>query len=204
MQTSQGQPLLSIVVKERGGISAEGESKRKWRCVHFKVNVMEDCRESRRQWRGRDSEVEGTSRFCGDGVGVKGTAQGVSSEKKKGNHPKTGEKQMEMKKIEGLWKLKRRKTEFDWWTNEMKKIDRGTLKIKKKENWEFDWCFFCSKVLPLMLKVQVCQSCPTLYDPMNYTVHGILQVRILEWIAVTFSRGSSQPRDWTQVFPHCR
>ena len=32
-----------------------------------------------------------------------------------------------------------------------------------------------------------------------YTVHGILQARILEWVAVSFSRGSSQPRDWTQV-----
>ena len=36
-------------------------------------------------------------------------------------------------------------------------------------------------------------------DPMNYTVHGILQARILEWVAFPFSRGSSQPRDWTQV-----
>ena len=34
---------------------------------------------------------------------------------------------------------------------------------------------------------------------MNYIVHGILQVRILEWIAVSFSKGYSQPRDWTQV-----
>ena len=34
---------------------------------------------------------------------------------------------------------------------------------------------------------------------MNYTVHGILQVRILEWVAFPFSRGSSQPRDQTQV-----
>ena len=32
-------------------------------------------------------------------------------------------------------------------------------------------------------------------DPMGFTVHGILQARILEWIAVPFSRGSSQPRD---------
>ena len=32
-----------------------------------------------------------------------------------------------------------------------------------------------------------------------YTVHGILQARILEWVAFPFSRGSSQPRDWTQV-----
>ena len=34
---------------------------------------------------------------------------------------------------------------------------------------------------------------------MGYTVHGILQARILEWLAFPFSRGSSQPRDWTQV-----
>ena len=34
---------------------------------------------------------------------------------------------------------------------------------------------------------------------LDYTVHGILQARILEWVAFPFSRGSSQPRDWTQV-----
>ena len=48
-------------------------------------------------------------------------------------------------------------------------------------------------------KVKVAQSCPTLCNPMDYTVHGILQARILEWVAFPFSRGSSQPRDWTQV-----
>ena len=41
------------------------------------------------------------------------------------------------------------------------------------------------------VKVKVVQLCPTLCDPMEYTVHGILQARILEWI----SRGSPQPRD---------
>ena len=44
------------------------------------------------------------------------------------------------------------------------------------------------------------QSCPTLCDPMDYSppgssVHGILQARILEWVAISSSRGSSQPRD---------
>ena len=39
----------------------------------------------------------------------------------------------------------------------------------------------------------------TLCDPMDYVVRGILQARILEWVAVPFSRGSSQPRDQTQV-----
>ena len=43
------------------------------------------------------------------------------------------------------------------------------------------------------------QSCPTLCHPMDYTVHGILQARKLEWVAFPFSRGSSQPRDCTQV-----
>ena len=36
-------------------------------------------------------------------------------------------------------------------------------------------------------------------DPMGYRVHGILQARILEWVAFPFSRGSSQPRDLTQI-----
>ena len=48
-------------------------------------------------------------------------------------------------------------------------------------------------------KVKVAQSCQTLHDPMDYTVHGILQARVLEWVAFPFSRGSSQPRDQTQV-----
>ena len=49
------------------------------------------------------------------------------------------------------------------------------------------------------MKAKVVQSSPTLCDPMDYTVHGILQARILEWVAFPFSRGSSQPRDQTQV-----
>ena len=49
------------------------------------------------------------------------------------------------------------------------------------------------------VKVKVAQSCLTLCDPMDYTVHAILQARILEWVAITSSRGSSQPRDRTQV-----
>ena len=48
------------------------------------------------------------------------------------------------------------------------------------------------------VKVKVAQSCPTLWHPMDYTVHGILQARTLEWVAIPFSRGSFQPRDWTQ------
>ena len=50
----------------------------------------------------------------------------------------------------------------------------------------------------------VAQSCPTLCDPMDWSppdssVHEIFQARILEWVAISFSRGSSQLRDRTQV-----
>ena len=52
---------------------------------------------------------------------------------------------------------------------------------------------------PMKEEVKVTQSCLTLWDPMNYTVHEILQTRILEWVAFPLSRESSQPRDRTQV-----
>ena len=51
------------------------------------------------------------------------------------------------------------------------------------------------KPVPLQVfgcsKTKVAQSCLTLCDPMDYSVHGILQARILEWVAFPFSRGSS-------------
>ena len=55
------------------------------------------------------------------------------------------------------------------------------------------------------MKVLVAQSCPILCDPMDYnppgsSVHEILQARIPEWVAVLFSRGSSRPRDWTEIY----
>ena len=40
---------------------------------------------------------------------------------------------------------------------------------------------------------------PTLCDAMDYSAHGVLQARTLEWVVFPFSRGSSWPRDWTQV-----
>ena len=51
---------------------------------------------------------------------------------------------------------------------------------------------------------EVAQSCPTLCDPVDcnllgFSIHGILQARILEWVAISFSRASSQPRDRTEV-----
>ena len=64
----------------------------------------------------------------------------------------------------------------------------------------------CSGWLKLYIKSEseVSQSCPTLCNPVDCSLpgssaHWILQARILEWVAVFFSRGSSKPRDQTQV-----
>ena len=51
----------------------------------------------------------------------------------------------------------------------------------------------------MKVKAKVTQSCPILCDPMDDTAHGILQARILEWVAFPFSKGSFQPKDLTQV-----
>ena len=85
-----------------------------------------------------------------------------------------------------------------WWAvfTEIKKTGKKKKKTGKKtfleESLEFSLrCKFGIK--------SESQSCPTLWDPMDYIVRGILQARILEWVAFPFSRGSSQPRDRTQV-----
>ena len=58
----------------------------------------------------------------------------------------------------------------------------------------------CLYILDIrLLWVKVAQSCPTLCDSTNSTVHWILQARILEWVAFPISRGSSQARDRSQV-----
>ena len=70
------------------------------------------------------------------------------------------------------------------------------------DKWEKVIIHNCSDArseTPSFMKVKVAQSCLSLCDPMGYTVHEILQARILEWVTLPFSRGSSQPRDWTQV-----
>ena len=51
---------------------------------------------------------------------------------------------------------------------------------------------------------EVAQSCLTLFDPMDCSlpcscIHGIFQARVLEWVAISFYRGSSRPRDYTRI-----
>ena len=59
-------------------------------------------------------------------------------------------------------------------------------------------------LLQVKSESEVAQSCPTLCNPMDwsisgFSIHGIFQARVLEWVAISFSRGSFRPRDWTQV-----
>ena len=58
--------------------------------------------------------------------------------------------------------------------------------------------------ISVYIYAQSLKSCSTLWDPMDYSrpgspVHGILQVRILEWVVMSFSRGSYRPRDQTRI-----
>ena len=74
---------------------------------------------------------------------------------------------------------------------------------KMRKTWKGNgctamWMSFFFK-LYWKVKVKVAQLCPTLCDFMDYTVYGILQARILEWVALPFSSGSSRPRNRTWV-----
>ena len=64
--------------------------------------------------------------------------------------------------------------------------------------WDFP------RILEWMNECEIAQSCLTLCDPMDcslpgFSVHGIFQAIVLEWIAISLSKGSSLPRDWTRV-----
>ena len=81
-----------------------------------------------------------------------------------------------------------------------KVIHQGHGKMQRSKIWNQLFFFNHLKAFAVSIvcewkslsRVQLCNS-------VDYTVHGILQARILEWVALPFSRGSSQPRDQTQV-----
>ena len=119
-----------------------------------------------------------------------------------------------------VWGLKEHNGLWTYWTTARTK-DSYTKKsvinshasslLSRKEAWILTLVrWFSGTLVPSshpagflsewMNEVKVTQSCPTLSDPTDYTVPGILQARILEWLAFPFSRGSSQPKDRTQVF----
>ena len=88
-----------------------------------------------------------------------------------------------------------------------------TKKQTNKQNQEYytslsGWqeispSFFTQVVFERESESEIAQSCPTVqphdYRLPGFSIHGIFQARILEWVAISFSRRSSQPRDQTQV-----
>ena len=87
---------------------------------------------------------------------------------------------------------------YEWKTSCQLSSNLGKQNLSHLRKDRFGAAFPSSSSLPFA------QSCPTLCDPMDSSlpgsaVHGIFQARILEWAAISFSRGSSQPRDRTRV-----
>ena len=90
------------------------------------------------------------------------------------------------------------RTELNWlahfvWNQLQMCSDSSKDLGEKAKLLDFEW-----------ISVWVTQLCATLCDPIDYSppgssVHGVLQARSLEWVAISFSRGSSRPRDWTLV-----
>ena len=83
------------------------------------------------------------------------------------------------------------------------KLGRGKVVKIHPTNVQISWKQWLWEAVK-KAKMLVTQSCLTLCNPMDcnppgFSVHGILQARILEWVAIPFTRGSSQSRDWTWV-----
>ena len=111
-------------------------------------------------------------------------------------------------------KIKRNDLEKKWENRELNQIcgfsKERTCTEKKSESKEtqssnaFPGNDFIYHIIKWKSESEVAQSYPTLCDPVDCSppgssVHGILQARILEWVAVSFSRASSWPRDRTRV-----
>ena len=84
------------------------------------------------------------------------------------------------------------------------RFPRGSFPIKILSNRKSDASYKHITRPPVLKSTQSLQSCPILCDPMDCSppgssVHGILQVRIVEWVAMPYSRGSSGPRDQIHV-----
>ena len=108
------------------------------------------------------------------------------------------------------WRRERLPTPV-FWPGEFHGLYKSMGSQRVRHDWvtELNWsliirCFnktFFKVLIFFFLwnEVKFSQSCLTLCNPMDYTVHGILHLRTLEWVTFPFSRESSQTRDWTQV-----
>ena len=87
-----------------------------------------------------------------------------------------------------------------WKTLMLGKIEGG-----RRRGWpRMRWLDGITDSMDMKVKVKGTQSCPTLCDPMDHTVHGIFQARILEWVNFPFSRGLSQAQGLNPGLPPCR
>ena len=88
-----------------------------------------------------------------------------------------------------------------WW-NVTQLYFQGYLVTLRCDRFDVTRLIICTDIYES--ESEVAQSCLTLCEPVDCSlpgssIHGILQARILEWVAISFSRGSSPPRDWTQI-----
>ena len=93
---------------------------------------------------------------------------------------------------------------FSLWRSPVQSFQLSRPHSKSGIRWGRGEAFTAKKLLQNWWKLWVVQSCPTLCDPVvcsppGSSIHGILQARILEWVVIPFSRGSSPPRDRTWV-----
>ena len=84
----------------------------------------------------------------------------------------------------------------EWWYFKWDQIWNFIKIIVKRAQEKFSWIWY--------MLVKVAQSCLTLWDPMDYTVYVILQVRILEWVAFPFSRRIFPTQGSNLGLSHCR
>ena len=103
--------------------------------------------------------------------------------------------------MEKLYTVSKNKTGADCGSDHELLIAKLRLKLKKVGKSTKPFRYDLNQI-PYNYSVQseIAQSCPTLCDPMAYSlpgssVHGIFQARVLEWVAISFSRRSSRPRD---------
>ena len=80
-------------------------------------------------------------------------------------------------------------------TSSLESIYSGLKSILKLDCLHFFFAIVIKVPYIFEMRVKVTPSCPALCDSMDYTVHGIIQARIPEWVAFPFSRGSSQTRN---------
>ena len=100
------------------------------------------------------------------------------------------------------WREARYRRTHTVWSHSREVLEESDPQRQEVYGGDRGWGEEMGKVV--VVKVLIAQLCPTLCNPMDCSlpgssVHGIFQARILEWVAIPFSRGSSGPRDWTQV-----